>query len=129
MHLVTAHNPSTVRRILIIDNEPMITRMLDRMLRSACDVTVASDVREAIAALESDTYDAVISDLELGDPDRNGIWLLEQARARLGSIRRVLISGHPITEDMLPEDEPSIRLLRKPFTYNQLLAAIRIEPM
>jgi DNA-binding NtrC family response regulator len=129
MHLVTAHNPSTAQRVLIIDNEPMITRMLNRMLRNVCDVTVVGDVGDAVAAIEGNSFDAVISDLELGDPDRNGIWLLEQARARLGGIRRVLISGHPITEDMLPENETSIRLLRKPFTYNQLLAAIRVEPM
>lgn len=127
MQLVTAHNPSTAQRVLIIDNDPMIARMLNRMLRNVCDVTVVGEVGEAVAAIEANTYDAVISDLQLGDPDRNGIWLLEQARTRMGGIRRVLISGHPITEDMLPES--SIRLLRKPFTYNQLLAAIRVEPM
>lgn len=127
---MAAHNASQplARRVLVIDNEPMIARMLHRMLRDVCEVEVVGGVADAIDALDSASYDAVISDLELGDGDRNGVWLLEQARARMGPIRRVLISGHPITDDMLPEGETAIRLLRKPFTYNQLLAALRIEP-
>lgn len=58
-------------RVLLVDDEPVILRSVGRFLTaSGYDVETSASGHEAIAALRSGTYDAVISDLRM--PELSG---------------------------------------------------------
>ena len=53
-------------RALIIDDEQYVRLVLEHTLREeGCDVVVASDGKAGIAALQSETFDCVITDLRM----------------------------------------------------------------
>lgn len=59
------------QRVLLVDDEPVILRSVGRFLSaSGYDVETSASGHEAIAALRSGTYDAVISDLRM--PELSG---------------------------------------------------------
>ena len=60
---------SDVVRVLIVDDDLDIARMLDaRLTAGGCLVSTCSHVDEAIAALSGLPYDAVLTDLQLPGP-------------------------------------------------------------
>ena len=63
------------RRILVVDDEPLVAKALTRTLRGN-DVTVATSGDEALAALESATFDLVFCDLMM--PGMSGMELFER---------------------------------------------------
>jgi DNA-binding NtrC family response regulator len=108
--------------VLVVDNDELLLRMLGSMLGSQFAVTTAASVDEAIDWLGRIEFSAVVSDLELTDPSRSGVWLLGQAREKLPTARRVLISGHLVNEG---EAEVAHEVLAKPFTRDALIGAVR----
>jgi DNA-binding response OmpR family regulator len=70
-----------VPRVLLVDDEPVIVRLLEINFRAAgYDVATASSGAAAIAALDDGTPDAVV--LDLGLPDIDGWEVVERLRAR-----------------------------------------------
>jgi len=67
-------------RILLVDDEDSIRRLLSRMLESAYDVEVAADGESALRLMrEPDAhYDLLISDLNM--PGMDGLALIREAR-------------------------------------------------
>jgi two-component system response regulator AtoC len=71
----THTSPKTAARILVVDDEPAILRVLaDKLKGEGMVCQTASSGREALELLESHTFDAVISDLHM--PGMNGLELL-----------------------------------------------------
>ncbi len=66
------------RRILLVDDEPNVRRSLMRMLRGYQVITAATG-REAIEALQTHAFDAVICDLVM--PDLDGVDVYEALEA------------------------------------------------
>lgn len=67
----------TLRRVLVVDDEPMMCAVVARMLRRTCRVTTFTDAREALASvLRGDAYDAVLCDVMM--PGMSGIEFLEE---------------------------------------------------
>ncbi len=62
-------------RVLILEDDLALRRATERLL-SAYDVTTAGTVAEARALLLAETFDVVVSDVEL--PDGNGVTLFEE---------------------------------------------------
>jgi PAS domain S-box-containing protein len=86
--------PSEAVRVLVIDDEPLITQMLVRGLGSfGHDVTAVNDPIEALSLIEQDpaAFDAVISDQIM--PGMNGSDLLMRIKAIDPQIRLILHSG------------------------------------
>ena len=78
--------------MLIVDDDPVLLRALERMLDGlGASVRAASAVREALAAIEADHFDVVISDYRM--PDGSGIEVLIRARHRHPNARRILMTG------------------------------------
>jgi CheY-like chemotaxis protein len=79
-------------RILVVDDEPDILVILDRMLRRAEHETVlASNGKEAIKRLEESPVDAVITDLIM--PDGEGIETIAAIRKRWPGVKIIAMSG------------------------------------
>jgi DNA-binding NtrC family response regulator len=110
-------------RILVVEDDPLIQRLLGQMLSEDWTVRTASSVEEAIEQLDLFEFDAVVADLELGDRGRNGLWLLERVRERQPTAKRLLMSGHhePLRE---ASQSGNVIALPKPFTGADLLAAV-----
>jgi signal transduction histidine kinase len=113
-------------RILVIDDEPMINAILRRMLGRDHQVESATSVREALARLESETFDVILCDLMM--PDMTGMDLhaaLEQRDPALAE-RIVFMTGGAFTPaareflDRVPNGR-----LEKPFEPAAVKAMIR----
>ena len=86
--------PLAGRHVLIVDDDED-TREL---LRAAIEleggrVAEASDAEHAIAVLQGTHFDVVVADFHLGDAERNGPWLLQQARAAGSPVPFIAITG------------------------------------
>jgi PAS domain S-box-containing protein len=117
--------PATRRRILVVDDEPMICQILHRILRDDHDVTIAENGNDALAALRESLFDLILCDVMM--PGMNADELIRRiATERPGLQQRfVFMSGGAIgseVEDML-EGLPNLRLA-KPFRVEDVLAVV-----
>jgi len=111
-------------RILIVDDEPQITRVLRTMLSAkGYEIRVANDGEIAFEIMKDWTPDLVITDISM--PNMDGLALCKELRAR---------SLVPIIVLSVKEDERTkVKALdlgaddyvTKPFNSNELLARIR----
>lgn len=79
-------------RILIVDDEPDILTILDRMLRKMSHETaLASNGKEAVRRLEEAPFDLVITDLIM--PETEGIETIAAVRKRWPDTKIIAMSG------------------------------------
>lgn len=94
------------------------------MLGSDCTVKTAANVKEALEQIGLFEFDAVVADLELGDDAHDGAWLLDQVRQRQPTAKCLLMSGHHEPLAQMSRDNNELIALPKPFTSEDLLAAV-----
>ena len=111
---------SSGNRILVVDDEKVVLQLLQRMLeRQEQVVTVAASGAEAIALLEREEYDLLITDL--GMPVITGAEVARRARELHPGLPIVMATGwgNTISPEQLAE-LGAAGLLTKPFSYEQL---------
>lgn len=118
---------STIR-VLVVDDDPMLARLLLRFLsRASIAGDQAASVAEARAAFLPGVHSHVVVDLTL--PDGSGATWLAEILAADDDLFGVLASGYPVSPELLP---PAVRhrasLLQKPFTPPELLTALGLPP-
>ena len=111
-------------RILLVDDEESIRRLLSRMLESAYDVEAAADGESAIRLMrEPDAhYDLLISDLNM--PGMDGLALIREARRIDSALAAIVITGY--SSESLAIEALNLGVagyLTKPFSTTQVLAA------
>lgn len=112
-----------VPRALIVDDDPLIRRVLARVLAKTYIVEVAERPSEAIARLEAADFDLLISDEHM--PGGPGHRLLEEAASRWPAMRRLLISGAPPEHLFELEARGVVEgFVRKPFSVADVEAAL-----
>src|SRR5690606_15614176 len=90
---IKAPTAAAADRILVVDDEPNICRLLQRSLgRLGYDVVTAGSVPEALDTLEGSRFDLVLTDLRLPGP--SGLDLLVEVRTRAPGTRTMLMSAH-----------------------------------
>ena len=115
---------SLASKILIVDDEPAIRRLLARTLeRSDYRVVEAADARAALNALAIDKPDLVL--LDLGLPDRDGLELLPLMVKAGGPAVLVVSARDATTEKVTSLDLGADDFVTKPFDSEELLARIR----
>ena len=110
---------AVVKRVLIIEDEPLTAFDNEVMLRDAGREVVAThdDYEEALAALDREQVDLILSDVRLRG-DRTGIDLAIEAKKR--GVPLLFITGYP------PDNahELAIGCLLKPYTERTMRSAL-----
>jgi PAS domain S-box-containing protein len=111
------------RRILLVDDEAALRTALAKVLEQHdFDVTAVSSAPEALRALDAGAFDILVSDVVM--PTMSGVQLAAHVRADRPDLPIVLMSGYSEELDGVGEHAPLTRLLRKPFTHQELLTAV-----
>lgn len=86
-------------RILLVDDEPEILRLLARRLRrQGCEVTPATDSAKALALLQHGSFDIAIVDFLM--PGMNGLELAAQCCLRRPGLKILMLTGSPVVEEI-----------------------------
>jgi putative nucleotidyltransferase with HDIG domain len=85
--------PTTLPRLLFVDDEPGILSAMKRVFRGAgYEIFTAGSGAEALALLETQPVDLIISDMRM--PEMDGAQLLEKVFSRWPEIKRILLTGY-----------------------------------
>ena len=109
------------KRILFVDDEPMILEAIQHSLRSMraeWDVKFANSGREALETMALIPFDVVITDMRM--PGMDGAQLLELVKARFPRTVRIILSGQSDRETVLRSVGPSHQYLSKPCDVDEL---------
>jgi DNA-binding response OmpR family regulator len=108
-----------VKRILIVEDEPLIAFDNENMLREAGYEIVATidDFDEAVVIIEREEVHLVLSDVRLRS-ERTGVDLARHARGK--GIPTLFATGHSYSD----AGRTAVGCLTKPYTERQLLKAI-----
>jgi two-component system chemotaxis sensor kinase CheA len=115
-----------VTRILVVDDNPSLLRLIAAVLeRQAHTVVLASDGKAALAALEADPCDLVITDIEM--PAMNGLELLRRLKQVVPRPKVIAMSGGGMASTQHLEIATlfgAVERLRKPFSNQELLDVV-----
>ena len=115
-------------RILIIDDEVQILKMLQQMFeREGYDTVTAPDGREGVKAYRENPTDLIITDLIM--PEKEGIEMIFELKREFPDVKIIAMSGGGRTEPhgylKIAEKAGALRTFRKPLEREELLKAVR----
>ena len=108
------------RTVLVVDDDPFILRYIERALSMAkYKVRTAESEDQALAVLNEQQIDLVLTDIVMGDGD--GFRLAARIEERNSGLPVVFMTGAvPDTDEYAQELRRADLLLRKPFGPQQL---------
>jgi DNA-binding response OmpR family regulator len=114
-----------VSSILVVEDEPNVSRFVERGLRSAnFTTTVTGDAPTGLALASSGAFDLVLLDLVLGQAD--GFAVLRDLRRRRRMLPVIVMADQPAQRDVVAcLDGGADDYILKPFRFEVLLARIR----
>jgi response regulator RpfG family c-di-GMP phosphodiesterase len=91
---------SNNNRILVIDDEPDVLKMLQRaLLLEDYEVFVSTNGEQAMAKLQETPFDLVITDIRM--PGMNGLEVIHRVKAFDPSIEIIVLSGYATLENAI----------------------------
>jgi HD-like signal output (HDOD) protein len=108
-------NDQAKRRILFVDDEPMVLKGLQRTLRKMRDVwemAFTSSSKEALEILGSGTFDVIVSDLRM--PEIDGMQLLAEVKSKHPEVIRIILSGQVEQDTTFKSVQVAHQSLSKP---------------
>ncbi|MCI5716912.1 MAG: response regulator transcription factor [Alistipes sp.] len=112
-------------RVLLAEDERMLAEILaDTLGDRGFDVTVAYDGREALAALQRERYDVLVTDIMM--PQMDGYTLVGRLRAEGYDLPVLFLTARSATEDVVRGFETGGNdFLRKPFAIEELIVRVK----
>jgi len=92
---MAAKNKNQAKRLLIVDDHPMMRTGLAQLIGNEPDLKVvgeADDARQALALVEKNNFDLALLDISL--PDKNGLELIKDLRAVRPGLMILVVSMH-----------------------------------
>ncbi len=118
-----------IRKGLVVDDELIILDILQNILeRNGYDITRATNGDEAIGALDTEEFDLVITDLEMGKT--SGFEVLRKAKDANFNTIAIMITG--CCEESKKEDAyryGADDFFQKPFSVSELLKGIQLQEL
>ena len=113
------------RRILIVDDEAAVCALLgERLGPAGFDCQTSSSGEDALELLDSQTFDAIISDLNM--PGISGLELLESARKKHPLSAFLMVTGvNDLSVAIQAMKQGADDYLVKPFQFDVVLASVR----
>jgi HD-like signal output (HDOD) protein len=114
------------KRILFVDDDPNVLQGLQRMLRSMrseWDMVFAEGGEAALARMEEQPFDVVVSDMRM--PGMNGAELLRETMRRCPTTVRLVLSGHADRDLVSQCVGVAHQYISKPCDPEQLKSMIR----
>jgi EAL domain-containing protein (putative c-di-GMP-specific phosphodiesterase class I)/CheY-like chemotaxis protein len=112
-------------RILAVDDDPLIRRAIERILRRAGhEILQASHGDEALRLAEDRSFDVALVDYQL--PTLDGLEVLQRLRELQPACLRVLVTGQldlPLIMEAVNRGEVT-RVVEKPFESQRLIQAV-----
>lgn len=113
------------RRLLIVDDEPTLRLMLERVLTArGFEVHTAVDGEDALARLSSEHFDVVLSDMVM--PRCDGRCLLEAMRAAGITVPVVMLTGYADASDWSLRALGATAVLGKPSPVDVIHSALDV---
>lgn len=112
-------------KVITVDDEPDILDVVTRFIEALdCDVTMCASGEAALAELEKNPHDIVVSDIRMRGMD--GVELLRRVKEKWPGIEFIIVSGNATVETAIS----ALRLgaydiLLKPVRMEQLQATVR----
>lgn len=114
-------NPNA--RILIVDDEPAIRNLLHSILRDNYVCTTVESAEAALDQLSRETFDLVISDINMGG--MSGIELVSQVVASYPDTVVMVISGNQLIDSPIEAIRSgAFDYIKKPFDIDQVAMAV-----
>jgi len=112
-------------KVLIVDDEPRLCKALSLQLQAVgYDTETASDGRIALEALQSSSFDCVISDLRM--PNLSGEELLAEIQKINPSLPVIVLTAHGTVQSAVKAmQEGAVDFIPKPYNQEDLQKAIR----
>jgi len=116
------------RRVLAIDDEPLLLKAYRRMLGDVHEVATALGGRDALLVLQKQgDFDAILCDLQM--PEMSGMELYEKVEARYPELapRFIFSTGGAFSTEAKRFLERGVTSIGKPFRAEELLALIEAK--
>jgi DNA-binding NtrC family response regulator len=111
-----------VRTVLIVDDDPQILRLVEKMLKPRpIKVLMAPRAADALRICEQEPVHLLISDVAM--PEMDGNKLADRVLRLYPDASVLLISGH--YKDLPEVKSERLRYLRKPFFPSELIRQLR----
>jgi DNA-binding NtrC family response regulator len=116
----TADQANVTRRVLVVDDEPGSRFLCEEVLRGDYAVTAVSSGQEALAAMQAERFDVLVTDLQMAE--MNGFILIETVAMQHPKLPVVVISAYltPDMEARLHTAKQPCEILRKPLSVQGL---------
>lgn len=112
-----------MKRVLIVDDEPIVRRFISLCLRGRYITEEAEDGERALSKAVRRKYDCVITDVQM--PRMDGIRLLEAIKRRVPKTAVIVMSGGGEQYSSIAIRNGASSFLAKPFLVDTLRSALQ----
>lgn len=95
------HNPTAIRSMLIVDDNPQILTLLGHVFDDEYSVSTASDGKEAFEMAKEGDFDVIITDLKMPEIDGHTLTSMLRANGATKKTKIVIFSAVTSEEDVL----------------------------
>lgn len=125
-HGIPRSTSDGLKRVLVVDDDLAMAHAIERVLkRQGYEVRVATDGFEAGAMLHTFMPALMTLDLQMTGLDGFGVLRFLRRTSQLGNLKVLVISGESKSRLREALDQGAHETLAKPFTNEQLIAAVR----
>ncbi|HLD30261.1 MAG TPA: response regulator [bacterium] len=112
-----------IKKVMVVDDDPIMHRLFQRMLEKEYEVKTASSGFEAIELFKKETFDVVFLDVMM--PQMDGVETLKNLKAIRPETTVVMMTGFTV-DDKVKEsmDLGAYEYIYKPFALSEIQAIL-----